>query len=412
MESRIEESNGKYLYRTLCVLAMAVALLPVGCNYIMSGGIVTEWIARMDEIARGISEGQVYLFPSVEVLVSTGITVNGMNSNLWFILPGLLHRLLGNIVLVYRIYMLGIQLGTLMGAVLFFERVFAKEKTKLPACLGILLYMTCPYRIYVCYDWANLSQAVAWMLLPLYAWAVMGIVGQKRNRGAVLIAAPVLAGIGYADVVFFMILVGITLLTGVLYRKPWLLAPAAVGSALFLPGLYRLIQYLFLNHYQELNMPIQSIMKRGYRFGEFFSTYAYKEGHPGMGLGMMICLLTGMWLWFVQGKKEKSCACRYFSRVSIICMIFSFYYFPWDIFQRLGGWSLKLISLLETPAVFAGLAFGGLCIPAAYGVHQISKHENKVIAYAIPVMVAVACVGVCLYQCNTLTYSRVPLVLP
>lgn len=412
MEIKIEGNNGKYLYRILCVLAMVVALLPVGCNYIMSGGIVSEWIARMDEIAGGISAGQVYLFPSAEVFVNTGIYVNGMNSNLWFILPGFLYRLLGDIVTVYRLCMIGIQLGTLISTVLFFERVFAEEKTKLSACLGILLYMTCPYRIDVCYDWANLSRAVAWMLLPLYAWAVMGIVGQKRNLKGILIAALALAGIGYADVVFFVILVGITLLTGILLRKPWILIPIAVGSGLFLPGLYRLIQYLFLNHYQELNMPIQSIMKNGYRFGEFFSIYAYKDGHPGMGLGMLVGLLAGMWLHFVHGKKEKSGLNRYFMGLSVICMIFSFYYFPWDFFQRFGSWSLKLISLLETPSVFAGLAFGGLCVPAAYGAHQISKQENKVIAYAIPVIVAVACVGVCVYQCNTLTYSRVPMLLP
>ncbi len=409
---KIEANNEKYLYHILCVLAVGVALLPVACSYIMSGGIVYEWIARMDEIVMGLYGGRFYLFPSAETVVGSGVWENGMNSNLWFLIPGLLYRLSGDIVLVYRLSMLVIQIGTLLTAKWLFQRIFAEEETGFSAYFGILLYMTCPYRIYVCYDQANMSRAVAWMLLPLYAGAVTGILREKKNIRDIAIAAIALAGIGYADVIVFMILVGGTVLTGIVLRKPRALIPVAVGMAMYVPGLYRVMQYLFLNAFQEFQMPLQSIMKSGYRFGEFFSLYVYKGGRPGFGMGMMLCLLSGLWMNFVHGKKEDHRSCQFFVVVSVILLALSFYYFPWDILQRLGGWSLKLISLIGTPSVFAGLAYGCLCVPAACGVRRISRHENKVIAFAIPVLILIACVGLCIYQCNTLTYSRIPLTTP
>lgn len=410
MEIRMEEKKRRCLYLILCVLALIAALFPVGSSTVMSGGIILEGIARIEEIALGFHTGQVYLFPAAGALTSTGIMTNAMNSNLWLLLPGLIYRLSENIVLAYRVYMILIQVGTLLAAMMFFQRIFEKAETRISAYFGILLYMTCPYRIYVCYDWANLSQAAAWMLLPLYAWAVAGIV-RKRNFRDLLVAALTLAGIGYADAVFFVILTVLTLLVVLIVRKPWIIVTVATGGVLFLPGVYRLARYLFLGDFADWNIPLQSIMKNGYHFGQYFQSYVYREGHPGMGLGMLISLLTGLWLIFVKGiKNAKECkACSLFTGLSVFLTLLSLYYFPWDIFQRLGGWSLKLISLMETPAVFWGLALAGMCIPAACAVDQISKDENKVIAFAVPVMVVLACIGICVYQCNMLTDSRVPL---
>lgn len=419
MKTKTQANNETYLYRILCVLTGVVALFPVSCNYIMSGGIVTEWIARVEELGEGLRAGQLYLFPSAEVFIRTGIKVNGMNSNFWFFFPALLYRLSGNVVFVYRIYMLVIQVVTLLGAILLFRRVFAGEETKQPCFFATLLYMTCPYRIYVCYDLANISQATAWVLVPFYVWALAGLMRKDENQNLwrtwflnIVIAALTLAGIGYADTAFFMILAGITLFIGLVLRKPWSFVPLFVGSGFFLPGLYRLIQYLFRDGYAELDMPLKTIMPNGYRFGEYFSSYSFRNGHPGMGLGMLVCLLAGAWLKFVENNGEKHKICRFFGLLSILFVFFSFYYFPWDLFQRFGIWALKLVSLIDTPAVFWGMGFLCLCVPAACAMNRIRRHENKIMAFAITLMVMIACIGVCVFQCNTLTYNRLPLTYP
>lgn len=412
MKRKSEESKKAYLYRALYIVTVAAALFPVSCNYIMSGGIVTEWIARMQELGAGIQERHLWLFPSSETIVSVGIRANAMNSNLWFWVPGFLYRWSGNIVLAYRIYMTGIQVGTFFASCLLFKRVFAKGETELPVFFGTLLYMTCPYRIYVCYDLANLSQAAAWMVLPLYLWAVWGIAAGEKKFWNVAVAAFAMAGIGYADTVFFITALGMTLLAGVISRKIRLFVSAAGGIVLFLPGLQRLARYVFLDHYYELDMPLQSIMPSGYRIGQFFSSYSFRDGHPGMGLGMLVCLLALIWIRFVENMKESNKESKICLAGAFFFVLLSTCYFPWDIIQRIGKWGLKTVCLIGTPAVFWGMAFLCLCVPAADTMGKIGKHENKKIAFAVPVIVWIACICICVYQCNMITYHRVPLELP
>ena len=57
---RAERRDDKQtVYWVLCVLASAVALFPLGCDYIMEGGIVAEWLARVAEMAEGLDRKSV-----------------------------------------------------------------------------------------------------------------------------------------------------------------------------------------------------------------------------------------------------------------------------------------------------------------------------------------------------------------
>ncbi len=405
MKTKKQRNTGTKLYCIVYVLIGIAVLLPIWGNGIMSGGIMAEWIARVKELAAGFQSGHLYLFPSAETLAA-GSGVKGMDSNIWFFLPGVMYWWSENVVLTYRIYMLVVQMGTLGAAILMFQRIFAYRDTKLPIVFGVLLYMTCPYRIYLSYDLADFSQTTAWMLLPLYLWAVLGILEEKGKRSPnILIAAFALAGIGYADVVYFLTAAGVTVLVGLFGKKWWTFAAVAAGGGMFLPGVYRLVQYLFLGGFGELGMPLKSIMPEGYRFGQFFSSYAFRDSHPGMGLGMLMCVLAGLWLGFVENQRA-SRENKIWMILSVLLAVLSLSCFPWDIVQRLGGWALKLVSLLETPAVFWGMASVCLCVPAAGAVDGISKHENRRMAAMIPGIVMIACLGLCVYQCSVLMCQR------
>lgn len=403
MEMNIKQTNNKYLYRILMVVTAVAVLLPVACNYIMAGGIVFEWIVRTEELASGLR-----LFPSAEMFRSIWSRENAMDSNLWFFPAGILYRVSGSIVLAYRVYMLVIQVCTLLFAKLFFERLFADKETRFPVFFGVLLYMTSPYKIFVCYDLADLSAVVVWMILPLYAWSVLGLI-QGDRRWRYIIAAPLaLAGIGYADMIHFFVLAGITLFAVLYFKKVLPVVTMAVGAVLLFPALYRLVQYLFLGAYEEFEIPVRTIMQNGYHFGQFFNIFAFRDDHPGMGLGIFICLLVGLWFWFVTGEKAQR-QVHFFVTLSAILLLLSLCYFPWDYVQRLGVWALKLVSLINTPAIFAGLAYHCLCIPAAASADRVSRQENKPIVYGFSILVLLACLGICVYQCNMLTYSRLPM---
>lgn len=391
MERKVFGKDSRYAYCALLALVGIVTLLPAGYNYIMDGGLVTEWTDRVWETSSGLQDGQLQLFSSV-------------NSGLWLLIPGFLFRISGNITRVYCLCMLLLQMGTLLAAILFFQGVFADRETRLPSLYGVLLYMTCPYRIYVCYDLADLPQAVVWMLLPLYAWAVIKTIRSERKWPYVLAAGAVLAGTGYAAAAFFLIISGAAVLAGLVWRKAWILSSVPVGGVLFLPGLYRLSQYLFSD---KLPGPaVCPLPQDGYRLGEFFGSYSSHNGHPGMGMGMLLCLLAGIWMGFVENRKDSHDACRGAAILSGLFIVPALYGFSREILWKPGDVCSRLMALTGSPAVFWGMACFFLCIPAACAVDRISRHENKYIAFAVPAAVMTACIGLCVYQCNILAYFR------
>ncbi|MCM1188918.1 MAG: hypothetical protein NC541_06440 [bacterium] len=394
--------------RIICVLTAAVTLFPVSCGYIMSGGIAAEWVARIQELAQGMQNGSLCFFPGAEPLLAVGITENAADSNLWFLLPGILYAVTDNMLLSYRIFMLLLQAATLMSAVLCFRRIFAQEA---PAgiCVGVVLYLTNPYRIYICYDRADLSQAAAWMLLPLYVWAVFGLLTSEKKRFRDLtVAALALAGIGYADTVFFLILAGCTLAAGAFRRKMLLWAGVAAGSVIFLPGFCRLTQFLFEGEVYFLGVTAQPLMQKGYRLGQYFSCFAFRGQKPGLGLGMLICLMAVCWLGIVQREKAFQKPSGGFAAFAAFLVLLSHAWFPWDLLNRLGVWAIGLAHLINTPEVFFGMSFAAFSVPAASCVQRLAGREERA-AQFLPAAVILACVGICIYQCNMLTLTGQPL---
>ncbi|MCM1215254.1 MAG: hypothetical protein NC331_17580 [Lachnospiraceae bacterium] len=390
----------KKWYHILLMLTGIVTLLPVGYNCIMSGEMVTEWIARVDGLASGLREGTLYLFPSA---------ADGVDSNLWFLFSGIMFSLWGNIIHVYDVSLFLLQAGTLLTSVSLFQRVFADRETKLPAFFGTLLYMTCPYRIYLCYDLGDIPQAVVWMLLPLYIRAMAEVAGTGKKWAAVAVASLALAGIGYAEAFFFLLMAGAAILAGAIWRRAWCFLPVAAGGVLFLPGACRIAQAVSMGVFREMDLSARSVMDDGYRLGEFFRFYFFRSGHPGMGMGMLICLLTGIWLVFVDGKKVHHKWCRHAVIISVCFALPALYGFPWQLFGSMEGWLWKMLAAAGGPAVFWGMACQCLCVPAACAMDRIGRHENKFLAFAVPLTAAVTSMGLCVYQCNMLGYGRMPL---
>ena len=405
MKNKIDIKDKISIYCVLYIVASAVAVLPLFKEYALESGIIEEWLGRVEEIAMGMDFGCFFLFPSSELLVNVDVKLNAMNSNLWYLFSGLLYKLSGNMVLTYRIFMLAVQIGTALTAFWFFKKIFGRKGSEMPVLFGALLYMTCPYRIYICYDLCNMSQAVAWMLIPLYAMFAYKVLCGEDGIRALLLAALVLGGIGYADMIIMFIAVCVTLIAAFVKKNVRILVAPVLGSLISAPGVYRLVQYLFLEGLEEVEIPLKTIMSEGYRFGEFFTSYARLEDHPGMGMGLMLCLLTGMWLKFVAGEKEQSAEdsagiaeTKHMKAIFWTALFFCLLgtrYFPWDVVQRLGIWTLKFVSLLDTPAIFCGVGYAMLCVPAAEYMNRISKNENRLLAQAVPVVVFIFCVAGC-----------------
>ena len=142
----MESKSITFIRRILYVVIVVAASLPIACAYVMNGGEILLWLARIEELKTGLQSGDINLFVSAELTAAYGGQAYALNSNLWFILPALM-RLVGiSITSTYRIFMLLLNLITLFSAKYFFETVFKEKNT---AAVGVLLYMTCPYQIFI-----------------------------------------------------------------------------------------------------------------------------------------------------------------------------------------------------------------------------------------------------------------------
>ncbi len=300
-ESRKKE---KAFFGILYLITLLAAMIPLTCYYLMEGGMITDWLNALQA---------------------------GETGNLCYRFSLLLYKISGSPVFTYTCYMVLIQLGTLAGSYFLFYQLFSEN---LPVFFGVLLYMTCPWRIFVCYDRADLPLAGAFMLLPFLTGGIVAVVIRRKF---------------FAGLLAFLI--------------------AAAGIMGFM-------------------RPFSSFPGSGYRPGEFFTTFAYREGHPGLGLGLIVCLLCALWLKYVSGEWEKSAICLCFAVLSLVCMAGALRY-----------------------SLFLGLASLFFCVPGAFAMSRITKQKNRAAGAGIPVFVFFLCIMQNVYLCNMLVYVRKPLVL-
>ncbi len=402
--------NQKRIYCFLYIIIVLITMLPLAGGYIMQGGTIDEWVTRIQETT---------LFPKIETILSTGNRMNAFHSNLWFLPSAILFAVIGKLEWSYLLQMIVIQIGSLFASYLMFHEIFPEEEEKMAVLFGVLFYMTCPYRIYCCYDKEDLFQATAWMIFPFYVWAAGKVIKEKKWQ-YILTAAIALAGIGYADSIYFFIAFGISVLIAIIFRNWRVMLTLLGGIILFFPGLWYLMGYLFTERYAEISLPLSSIMDNGYTIGEYFNFYIYQNGKPGLGFGIFFGLFAGLWMTFVFEKKEKSKEIskkipveipiegKFFFWLAVLMFCCSLKYFPWDYIQRLGIWSLKFVGLIGTPAIFGGIAQFFLCVPAAWASCKISRSESKYISVGMMFLIFFSALGLCIYHCYILIYERVP----
>jgi hypothetical protein len=372
------------------------------------------WLDRIEEVGDGLRSGHFVLFPSAELVLYYGGQTEALDSNFWLLIPAFFRNLGLTITGAYRLFMLLIQAFTLFFVVLLSKQLFSD---KIASAFGVLFYMTNPYRVYLCYDGGYLGQSVAWMLLPLFIWGICGICGswaehiKYRDRKRILsltVSTLSFAAIAYANSMMAFIL-GLIAIIGLIGFRKWIaLVPPVAGMILFVPGATYFLSYILEGGYESFGLPLGSISGGGYAFGQFFTSYAYQEGMPGLGLGLFGALLMLLYLIFLKDIPKLSGGYRFAMVFFVLLLFMSTKLFPWDLLQRVGAPFLRVVGLLGTPRIFFGLASAMLCYPAAYAMSGVRKQPQKFIRIGIPIMIAVGAIGVSIYICNTISYQHMP----
>lgn len=404
----METKNAEILRKIGYVIILLIVSLPLFCEYIMEGGDIVIWVRRIDEVRAGFRTPWKVMFPTAELVMECGGEFSALNSNLWLFFPALLRGIGFSITNTYRIYMLLLNVVALYGTYkLFAEWVDNKWVTY----VGVLLFMTCPYRIYICYDKADLGMVAAWSFIPIAFWGMLCFCKGKTDWKRVLLMVAAIAAVAYCNGILWLAMVGILVIGLVWFRKWKGLLSVLAGMALSVPGLTGWLQYLFTDHLNGMNLPLRFIAPEGYVLGQFFSSWVYRNGCPGFGLGLLLGLAVFGWLRFAERDLVPHKRYGFGWFVLLLAVFLSMQRFPWDILQRIGTPFLRLISLIEAPGMFFGFA----CLAAAgFGACAVEgawKKENLFIKWGIPVILIIAAGGIGIYMCNNLTYYRLPMYL-
>lgn len=393
---------GNRLYAALLSLILLTASIPVFCMYIIDGGMVRQWVALMQEL----SQIRVTLFPEMEYAAENGFSALALNSNLFYLLPALFLRLSGSIQWTWVILSFLIQLGSLGGAVLLYRYVCPDRVGSL---CGILLYMTMPLRIYLCYDTADISQALVWLLLPYYLWSILHILDDRKRCIFILLSIVFLAAVGYANAAVFPVVAGLTLLVGLIKRNVFIPVTAFGGIVLALPGLKRFLQFLFSEEMATVYVSYDSIMTKGYAVGELFSFFIYADGKPGLGAGLLLVLILLAWSRFVNNRSLLQKGDIAYLAVGFFLLVLSLRYFPWDLVQRVHPVFLKMVALFQTPGLFLHFACFLLTVSGAKAMSGLYRENDKYTRMFLVATLFCICLSTTIYQCNTYIFSRLPL---
>ena len=285
--------------------------------------------------------------------------------------------------LLYTGKILLIQITALVGSYFMFRELYQNH---LAVLLGVTLYVTSPWRFDMCYVQNRLLLSGVWSLVPLYLFFLVRLKRTESRRKkwlqSVLPAVVILAAIGYGSHVMFCLMAGFTLLAMLVLRRTEALWVLAGGVILWFPGNVNFLRYLFAQSPIDLGVPIQNIVPNGYVVLDYFTSFVYQAGRPGLGLGLLLLLGVISYRYMVYGNVNMTRESKAFGVAGGLCLFAATRYFPWELVQRLGEWALKFISLMETPALFAGFAVLFLPVAAVATVDE-SEWEKKRIAAAV-----------------------------
>ena len=344
-----------WFYEGFCMKKPDDADRRIGIAFVMAVILLLPAIFLLNQV---VFEADVYYIHTVDELYEAEVRVEELARAVKPV-EALPQTSVGRILL-----MILIQVGTAATSYLWLRDVFPdSEDARETGFYGMLLYLSLPCRVQVCCDWMDLAKAILWMLTPLGLWGVRSMTSKVRHRHE--------TGKGRVSACFALLV-------------------TMIGFVILVPHIGA-----------RKEVTLGSIMDKGYSIGGLFSSFVYRNDRPGMGLALMLGLLTGVWLLFVKGIKpseEVRKKCRNYLIAGILFTVMSLRYFPWDYAQRLGHWALWLVSSLETPAVFFTVAQIAFCVPAAEAIVRLKRQEDIQFARGVRVLIILAAVGYCAFR--------------
>ncbi len=403
--------------RLLALGAILVAAsVPLGADYVMQGHDIRFHLMRIEGLREGLLSGQFPVRIQPYWLDGYGYAASVFYGDLFLYFPALL-RIAGFTVQgAYNAFLLAVNAATCLFAYRGFKKIFRNENA---ALLGSALYTLSAYRLTDLYVRSAVGEFCAMIFLPTLLAGVYGILFDDVKRPAYKKAwiAPALAaaGIGYSHVISCFT-AGSFLFLGLLlcYKRVFraerffalcktALAAVLLCASFAVPFLSYGGDAFVFNAAARMDNLIQT---DGVYPAQLFSLFQNGGGNSQSGVGgmtgeMPLCLGAALMLgaaaflyaYVTEREKipaperRKGLALLLLSGIACaLCTI----YFPWDRISGLGDLAALVVSNIQFPWRYLGVA-GLMLAGVSCSAVLVFRHAyGKVSAAALSGVLAAA----------------------
>lgn len=397
------------------LLIAGVVSVPLLTDYVIVGSSLSATLSQIEVISQGI--GRVFPIRTGPLAsMDYGYSAASLQGNLFYLIPALLH-LLG--MTIGGVYKWTVFLCNVTTAVIAYGCFKGCTKDSTIGLIGSLLYTWSPYRCSEMYLTGDLGELAAWCFLPLVLLGLYRLYAENENTEENKKAWVTLVW-GYSltllsSTALFFGEVVVTALTMLLLwkktmRRDRLLNWGKTVGVTALVNAWFLIPLLARMRNAEAvgTMLVADVRNMGMYLSQYFTVFSKGKsgvnlGENGlleaqaMGPGIAVTAFVFLSLWRsavgmpgrIKGKQEeegKTAFRRAMMWGSLLLMLLSTYYFPWDLLQNRNLLFSAVLALMHTPAKL-GIAAGAVMVLLAC----LTLEELRGIkAYQILLLVVVA----------------------
>ncbi len=387
----------------IAVLLILILCMPAFTGYIIGNGESVLWMFRLEEGVRQTNEQGFTLFLDGETVFERNLGMMAFSSNVMLFPAILLCQSGVSLQFSLVIWIILIQSLCVIGAGFAFTDMFGEGD------MGIamwVLYVTAPYHILVSYWKGDMAEIWQWAWIPLIWWSVtpgreQESKGKKLSR--IIVGLLSLTFVGYGEASLYMLCV--VMIAGyTLAVRRWENGILLTGSiCLCYPVLRFYLSYLLKGEMQGYGLPDAFIQAGGYHFGQLFTSYAFRYFYPGLGLAMILGLVSGVF-YLGAGNIREHKELIGTGVTWFFLTILSLSVFPWNLLQHMNGMMYRAIALLESPVLFGGYASIAAALFTARVVEKIKMKQESVLSKVIPLGVVLAAFMNAWYLSNYLVY--------
>lgn len=392
---------------------LIISSIPLMTNYLTATGDTGYHMLRIEGLKQALCSGQfpVRLFP--KWLFGYGYADASLYGHSLLYVPALLNLLGFGITTSYKLFLLILNLLTIVSSYLCFQKMFDDKKT---GVFAAFLYTLTPFRLFSMYIEGTIGISTSVAFFPILLLGFYKIftddVDDKSYRWNWILPTIGFSGIITNHILSTELSIGFSLLFCVIFirrvltpKRFWELLKTAIMTTL----LNLWFAVAFVDSYIGNDLHVKYVFERTIQYrgilpAQLFSLFALKGdgdcyGTQGLigtnnktsGIALTVCVIVFLGLFFVKQEYKKSKigkAGLVFSIASIVTAWMCSLYFPWDYLQRMNSLFKKLISPLQFPTRILSILILFMTVVACC-LYKMLEKESKGKRFFAVIMAAV-----------------------